>query len=150
MGLTLSVLTVMASLTMIAYVIWRVRREAPWLLELEGPLWVVQAGDGGVTAVGPDGTRHQIDWPEVRSIVIRTSDVGPLGEDVHWEVTYGDGGAVLAIPGSAPGIDQLLSAGGEYLEGFDHEAVIEAMGSTDMATFQIWPPSGADRVDVPE
>ncbi len=115
----------------------RLRRGAPFLFDdVSGTR--VAAGADGLVLSAPDGSARELPWSGIERLAIRTTDQGPLAEDAFWEFFPVDGGAPLVVPNSADGIDALLGAASEHLEGFDYEAVIAAMGSTENRVFEVW------------
>lgn len=79
--------------------------------------------------------REACAWNELERIIVTTTDAGPLSCDVFY-VLFG-GGRGVVVPAECDGVkaftDHLLA-----LPGFDHEAFIKAMGSTDNANFLVW------------
>ena len=96
---------------------------------------LVTSDDLGVTSTRPDGLVETVPWAELRAVLIETNDRGPWGPDVFWILIGQKGGAV--VPMGATGERELLHRL-QKLEGFDNEAVIAAMGSTDNARFLCW------------
>lgn len=93
--------------------------------------------DESITGTFADGQRISVPWAELTQVVIVTTDEGPFFEDVFWGLSAGDE-VELAYPQIAEGSKALLAAMQERLQGFDNEAVIAAMGSTDPARFTVW------------
>ena len=91
--------------------------------------------DAGVVRTMGDGTRESVRWDELEAVLILTTDEGPFREDVFWLLKGREGGC--AVPGGAEGMDRLLTRL-QALPGFDNEAVIRAMSSTEDATFLCW------------
>ena len=94
-------------------------------------------------SVDADGVRYRpfrgeeicIRWSELEEVAIETTDKGPFAEDFF---------AVLKVPAQTVRIPQevagfeLLLEYMKELPGFNSEAVIEATGSTEIATFTCW------------
>ena len=97
---------------------------------------VVRFDDWGVGVVTPAGEAHRIAWKAVEAVAIETNDGGPWDADVWW-VLEGEGTRV-AWPQGATGDEEMLSELPKRFPGFDHEAVISAMGCTDNARFDCW------------
>lgn len=97
--------------------------------------WQVTVDDSGVTVQSPSGEASSISWSDIRGLIIKTNDSGPIGADVWW-FAAGDKGSV-AFPMGAAGEQQAL-AYFQSLPGFDNHALIRAMQSTDEATFVVW------------
>jgi len=82
-----------------------------------------------------DGTCETVTWDTMIRVEIMTTDEGPGSDDVFWVLHGEQGGCV--IPSEAPGADALVPRL-QALPGFDHEAMIEAMQSTQNARFLVW------------
>ena len=105
---------------------WRGRHGGPGVVIVE---------EGRISYFGPDiGGVVAIDALDKVDIV--TTDQGPMTEDLTWRLSdsYGQ---TLVIPGGAEGTSEMLDVLGT-LPGFDHMAVVRAMGSTDNAHFKLW------------
>ncbi len=89
-----------------------------------------------VTRFAPDGKTETVRWSDLQEVGILTTGDGPMGDDVFW-MLLGTEGAGCAIPSETEGMQELLPRL-QQLEGFDNEAVIEAMGSTSNARFVCW------------
>jgi hypothetical protein len=88
-----------------------------------------------ISCTWPSGERRSVAWEKLRSVRIRTTDAGPFTADVFW-VLEGNG-SFCVVPQAARGEERLLARLQE-LPGFDSEAVIAAMSSTDNAEFTCW------------
>ncbi len=77
-------------------------------------------------------------------VEIITTGAGPFAPDLFWHLTD-EIGQTAVIPGGAKDITSLLDRLGG-LPGFDHIAVISAMGSTDDARFKIWSRPGQGKL----
>jgi len=95
----------------------------------------VRFDDEAVVRTRGDGGTETIRWLDLEKVSIVTTDEGPWGEDVYW-VLEGRGGG-CAVPQGAAGCDLLFERLAQ-LPGFNSQAVIEAMGSTDNAKFLCW------------
>ena len=113
----------------------RKRRERDESRDVER-IFVVSLDDAGIAVRGPNGASSAIAWADVTRIVIATNDRGPWEPDVWW-VLEGAGTGV-SYPMGAGGEDVAMREIGRRFDGFDHTAVIDAMGSTDIATFVCW------------
>lgn len=105
---------------------WRGRRGGPGMVVIE---------EGRISYFGPVGGGIMA-LDALIAVDIVTTDQGPLVDDLFW-VLSDEFGKMVSIPGGARDAGQLLDALGA-LRGFDHLAVITAMGSTDNARFEIW------------
>lgn len=101
--------------------------------------WVVDVADDRISATDPAGDTQAVDLTELGGVMIETNDSGPFGADVWWLLFGPDDRLACAFPQGASGekdaMDLLLG-----LPGFDHEAMIMAMGSTANAVFTVWRP----------
>jgi hypothetical protein len=88
-----------------------------------------------ISCIWPTGERRSVAWGHLRSVRIRTTDAGPFTADVFWVLE--GGGSSCVVPQAARGEERLLARLQE-LPGFDSEAVIAAMRSTDNAEFTCW------------
>jgi hypothetical protein len=89
----------------------------------------------GVAYTPPGGAARRIEWSELRTVEVVTTDAGPFAEDVFWALQ--GAGPPLLVPQSAGGSDALLARLQE-LPGFDSRAVISAMSSAGNERFQCW------------
>lgn len=93
-----------------------------------------------VTAVSVDAThiecqwrgglKESVNWDEIQRVLIRTTDKGPFDDDVFLVLETSTENYI--IPQQVAVAGQLL----EYLQqlpGFNNEAVIEAMGFTELS-----------------
>jgi hypothetical protein len=88
-----------------------------------------------ITRTLPDDSTETVRWNDLREVGIITTDGGPFEEDVYWVLAGSTGGCVVS--GGAQGMAKLLERL-QKLPGFDNEAVIKAMGSTQNNKFQCW------------
>ena len=96
---------------------------------------VVHLTETGVRCERPGGPSEQVTWEDLQRVEIMTTGDGPFRPDVFWMLFGTVGGC--AIPQGATGEPALSRRLGQ-LPGFDHEAVIRAMGSTEDAHFLCW------------
>lgn len=140
-----------------ALVLWRLFRSAyaDGLLRrrvADGP-GLVEIDERRIAYFGPE-TGGAISIDAIARVEIHSTADGPFAEDLFWIIeTEGAPAARLTIPNSALGADRLLGAL-SALPGFDHEAVIRAMGSTQDARFVLFERRprrslGADAADPP-
>ncbi|MEM7060933.1 MAG: hypothetical protein AAF557_25420 [Pseudomonadota bacterium] len=109
-----------------AIVAWRGRRRGPGIVSIR---------EGQISYFGPEGGAILAMDALVRVEII-TTETGPFAPDLFWHLTD-EIGQTAVIPGGAEDITTLLDRLGS-LPGFDHIAVISAMGSTEQARFKIW------------
>jgi hypothetical protein len=138
---------ILAAIFVLAVVLLRRSRSRTVLPNLHGKApsrrllpeaqFVVSVTDRGIECIDPQGRRQEIDWAELTSVRIRTTDTGPWCCDVFWGLHGRDGKVACVVPGGATGEQEMLAAF-ERLPGFDHGQVIKAMGSTKCALFTCW------------
>ena len=109
--------------------------DEPLAKRLPESLVVVHLSDTEVVCERPDGKTERVVWADLRSVDILTTADGPFAPDVFWLLVGTVGGC--AVPQGATGYEALLKRL-QSLPGFDNEAVIRAMGSTDEASFPCW------------
>lgn len=88
-----------------------------------------------VVCTRPSGLVERVRWDALRAVLIETTDQGPWATDVFWILIGSTGGCV--VPQGATGEAELLRRL-QALSGFDNEAVIAAMASTENARFLCW------------
>lgn len=83
----------------------------------------------------PDSAMKMVLWADVSEVLIVTTDEGPWAPDV-WlvMVTASD---KVGVPQGANGYDALYDAVSKW-DGFDYEAVIQAMSCAENAVFPVW------------
>ena len=95
----------------------------------------VRVDEQGLTASLTGGPALRLEFHDLQRVAIRTTDEGPFAEDVFWILTAEK--QVCIIPQGAEGqvelFDQLLK-----LPGFDCQAMVVAMSSTENAEFECW------------
>lgn len=121
----------------------RLQARAPYLIG-EEQLIRVGTSATALTLSHPDGQTVVIPWDDVTAVRLRTSDEGPLVEDVFWLIDRRDGMPTISIPNGATGVADLVTMVGSVLEGFDHDAIVAAMASTENADFTAWLRPGAE------
>ena len=96
----------------------------------------VSYDDDGVLMERSDGEEERVTWKSLRTVLIQTTDDGPMAED-FFIVLLGDDETGCVIPQGARGSEKLL----EHLQalpGFNYEAVIEASESVVNNRFICW------------
>ena len=76
-----------------------------------------------------------IRWAEVEALGIRTTEDGPLGEDLFWHFVLRDGS--VEIPGALVAEVELAEIDA-HLAGLDYGNIIRATASTRERMFRIW------------
>lgn len=106
-----------------------------------GTNWSVTEDGARVTVTDHAGERRSLALSELTGVAIETKDTGPFQADLWWLLFGSDQRVALLFPQDAEGqkevVDRLMA-----LPGFDFNAMIEAMGSTDNAVFPLWRPEG--------
>jgi transposase-like protein len=82
-----------------------------------------------------DGTIEEISWDHLTGFDIETNELGPFAPDVFWVLRSPE--RAIRVPQGATGDDHLLERL-QQLPGFDNEAFIPAMASTEEAVFKVW------------
>lgn len=96
----------------------------------------IQIDDTGVRRELTEGRFESVTWDDLLEVSIVTTSDGPFAEDVFF-VLAGRNGTGCAVPQSAAESSVLLE-GLQRLPGFDNQAVIQAMTSTDDNKFVCW------------
>ncbi|MCA9075570.1 MAG: hypothetical protein KDA93_11095 [Planctomycetaceae bacterium] len=99
--------------------------------------FVVTCDEESVVCQRPNGDKKQVRWDDLRAVLIETNDTGPWGTDVYWLLVGRDAQSGCVVPQGATGEEALLTQL-QQLPGFDNEALIEAMGSTENQKFLCW------------
>ena len=106
--------------------------------------WTVRVGGGAIEAVDAAGTTLSLPLDRLSRVAIETNDGGPFVADVWWLLFDREGALACGFPQGATGEGGVLDAL-TALPGFDHEAMIAAMGSTDNAMFEVWTRARGER-----
>lgn len=100
-------------------------------------LWRVELTADTIASTDQEGRRKAVLKASLAGVMIETNDSGPWGADVWWLMFDENDQLACAFPQGATGesdaIDFFMQLGG-----FDNEAMIAAMGSTDNAVFPVW------------
>lgn len=86
----------------------------------------------------PGGKEESIAWENLDAVLVETTDQGPLLPDVFWLLLSKDMKSGCVVPQGATGEEELLKELQRKLPGFDHEALILAMASTENHRFLVW------------
>jgi len=81
------------------------------------------------------GRRQRIALAQLIEVGIMTTANGPFGDDVFWVLKTNS--KSVTVPWGIDGESELLAAL-QALPEFDHDAVIKASASTELAAFQAW------------
>ena len=101
---------------------------------MSGP--AIRIDDHGVHRELGNGTVEQVAWDDLEEVFVLTTGDGPFAEDVFF-VLAGRDGSGCVVPQGAPESGERLERL-QRLPGFDNEAFIRAMSSTDDARFVCW------------
>ena len=96
---------------------------------------VVTLSNIGISCSRPGRAIEMVTWDDLQAVILETTDEGPFAPDVYWILVGTRGGCV--IPQGAMGENELLSRL-QTLDGFNNEAVISAMVSTENQRFLCW------------
>jgi len=140
---TIIVLALLVPFIWLGVAFRRLQARAPWLVRDEQLYRVVPTAES-LTLTHPDGKTVVIPWTDVTAVRLRTTDEGPQADDVFWLFDRRDGLPTISIPNGATGVAELVTMIGTALEGFDHDAIVAAMASTDNAEFSAWLRPGAE------
>jgi hypothetical protein len=117
---------------LLLYLKSKVSKSVPYLVERQ---WIIKSEENRIKSIDYDKKEVVVPLNEIHSINIATNDRGPIETDVWWQIRHASG--YLLIPGGSTGENDMLRMLGT-LNGFDHNAVIEAMGSTQNKIFRIY------------
>lgn len=92
--------------------------------------------DWGVRRRLSDGSLEEQSWESLQSVVVVTTDEGPLGDDVI-VLLVGPDGKGCAVPQGTPG-DSALLRRLQQLPEFDNEQFIRAMSCCEPMQFLCW------------
>jgi len=98
----------------------------------------VSYNDTCISVCDPNRVISSILINKLKKIDILTTEDGPWSPDVFWRFFTEEEKAELIFPSGATGESDLLKYFQDNFEGFNSDAVIEAMGSTRLATFELW------------
>jgi len=109
-----------------ALLAWRSRSRGPGMVSIH---------EGRIAYFGPYGGAVMA-LDALVSVELLVSDAGWPGEGVHWQLSD-ELGQQVTIPGGADGAAQLLDRLG-MLPGFNHMAVVAAIGSAGPRRSMVW------------
>lgn len=90
-----------------------------------------------ITLHQPDGRRGSLQWDNLGSVTVAVTAV-EVSDDVFWLLLSRDRSRFLAVPLCAVGERELVLAMQLRLRGFNNDAVINAMTSTETEHFVVW------------
>ncbi|NNE00056.1 MAG: hypothetical protein HKN47_22275 [Pirellulaceae bacterium] len=98
-------------------------------------LYRVEVSDTEIRHLHPDGGQEILAWDDLQSVVILTTDQGPMLPDLYWVLSSGQSNCMIAqgATGEKAMIERLQS-----LPGFDNETMIDAMSSITTQRFALW------------
>jgi hypothetical protein len=97
--------------------------------------FVVEVSDAGVTCSRPDGKIESIQWDDLQSVAILSTDEGPFAPDQFWLLSGATDGCV--IPWGVTG-DRLLLDRLQRLPGFRNEVIVGAANLTTNNLLLCW------------
>ena len=97
--------------------------------------YIVHFSDTEIRCDCPDGSVERVAWDDLQAVIVHTTAAGPALPDVFWILAGTSTGCV--IPHGATGDAELLKRL-QQLPGFDNEAFIRSMSSTDDQKFLCW------------
>jgi hypothetical protein len=95
-----------------------------------------EVDDRGVRRIVRGQVVESIDWRDLSEVALRTTATGPTADDVFILLSSTDD-IKMSIPQSCPEANDVLQHV-QVLPGFDHAAVVAAMGATEDAVFRCW------------
>lgn len=109
-------------------------------LYVRRPAERVLVDDEAVARVLGDGRIERIAWRDVARVSVVTTADGPRAEDAFFVLESEDGKTGCAVPNAlaAPLVERIVK-----LPGFDHEAMIRAMASSEAGLVRCWTRPGA-------
>jgi hypothetical protein len=96
---------------------------------------VVRFSESAVSYTEPGGAVEAVSWDDLQRVEIVTTDQGPFLCDVYW-MLHGSK-TCCVVPQGATGEKELIIRL-QQLPGFQHEAAIKAMASTENRRFLCW------------
>ncbi|MGE0280923.1 MAG: hypothetical protein AB7P20_09990 [Rhizobiaceae bacterium] len=99
--------------------------------------WTVEVDVERIAVVDPQGSLKVLAREALARIVIETNDSGPFSDDAWWLLLRDDGTVALKFPQSADGEHDVIESFLD-LPGFNYEAMVTAMGSTEQGFFPVW------------
>jgi hypothetical protein len=111
----------------------RKRLQRPFPLDL----WSVKFANGEIVTYDGQGAQMTIPASDLRKVVIATDDSGPWGADVMFLLYSSELNPVALFPLEAEGRDEFI-AWLKTFPGFRGDEVRKAMGSTQVARFEIF------------
>ena len=99
--------------------------------------YVVHVSDTEVRCDRPDGGVERVAWDDLQAVIVHTTAAGPAMPDVFWILAGTSTSSDCVIPHGATGDSALLERL-QKLPGFDNEAFIRSMSSTDDQKFLCW------------
>jgi hypothetical protein len=98
-------------------------------------LWVVTLTDDEIGVRQPDGSASTLSLADLTTVTIETNDSGPGGADVWW--CWQAGPSTISYPQGATGEARAFTLL-RKLQGYDGQAVSNAMGCTSNQTFVVY------------
>ncbi|MBV7484751.1 hypothetical protein [Bordetella sp. BOR01] len=100
--------------------------------------WQARLDGETIIAIQPGGDSCRMPMADLQAVVIETNDTGPFGDDCWWQLhRHASSVPDCVFPQSAIGSEAVVQALAA-LPGFDHMAMLMAMGSTENVRFPVW------------
>jgi hypothetical protein len=107
------------------------------MAEAQQSKFTVTLTDTEIISRRPDGKTERVALNDLKAIMIETNDSGPFAVDVWWLLLGSNRESSCIFPMGAEGEDTFL-AFAQKLPGFDNQAFIQAMQSTENQRFLCW------------
>ncbi len=92
-----------------------------------------------ITAKYPDGGTISVKWSELTTVGLASIEAPAGSPALYWGLHNGKRLPTISYPHGAIGDKELLTEFAKRLPGFDMDKVMQAVGTTGRAHFQIWP-----------
>lgn len=106
--------------------------------------YVVTVSESNVSCRNPDGTIGTVEWQDLQTVDLITTDDGPFLPDVFWVLR--SSATTCIVPGGATGESELLQRL-QQLPGFRNDLIL--MSSIDNRRFVLWERSPAGEAPRP-
>jgi hypothetical protein len=107
-----------------------------WRLPEQG--LYVEYDDISIWTDAPDSEVGELEWADITSIFVQTSDAGPWFPDFWWCFGSSDKHKTLSFPDEAQGSDEIFTELQRRYPTLNDEAATQAIRSTRNATFLLW------------
>ena len=111
-----------------------------WLRKRPAAVETITFNSQSVSRRRTSGETESVRWQDLQEVSIITTDQGPFVDDLFWVLIGREGGCLA--PSQANGTPELVERL-QQLPGFDNEAVLQAMQSTQNDKFLVWKQTAA-------